>query len=477
MKYDIVIGLEVHSELKTQTKAFCSCKNEFGGQPNTHCCPICLGLPGALPTTNKTALEYTIKAGLAFNCKINNQAVFERKNYFYPDLSKAYQISQLEKPSCVNGYVTIDTLSGEKNIRINNIHMEEDAGKNIHDDFAGVSLVDFNRCGVPLIEIVSEPDLSSADEAVSYLEQIKESLVYIGVTDGKMQEGSLRCDVNVSLKPEGSKILGNRTEMKNLNSFKAVKRAIDYEVERQAKILDNDGRITQETRRWDDAKEESTSMRGKENSQDYRYFADRDLMPIIVEDDYVLEIAKNMPMLPRARRQYYINKLSLPEYDANVLTQDKIVSDYFDECLKILNEPKLVSNFVMSNVLRLSKSNLTPDIIEIRITPENLCDIIIMANNNVIISSGAKTLFEECWNSSKTPKVLVKELGLEQVSDESELLKTVTDIIEANPQAVQDFKKGNKKAITFFMGQVMKATRGKANPEVIKKIINQQLNI
>ena len=476
MKYDIVIGLEVHSELKTNTKAFCPCKNEFGGMPNTHCCPVCLGLPGALPTVNQKAVEYTIKAELAFHSKNNNEIVFERKNYFYPDLSKAYQISQLAKPICVGGYVEIDTEKGEKRIRLNRIHMEEDAGKNIHDDYLNSSLIDFNRCGVPLIEIVSEPDLGSSDEAVSYLEQIRESLVYIGVTDGKMQEGSLRCDVNVSIKEAGSKTLGKRTEMKNLNSFKAVKRAIDFEVARQIELVEKGEQITQETRKWDDNLGTSYSLRSKEDSQDYRYFPDRDILPIKIEERYIEEIKAHLEKLPRDRRKYYVNELNLPEYDANVLTLDKVVANYFENCLKIYNEPKAVSNFIMSHVLRLLKENLNEEQTEIKVTEENLCAIIKMANSGQISSSGAKTLFEEAWKTGEDPQALVETLGLKQVSDESALLEVVKSIIANNPQAVTDYKEGNQRAVTFFMGQVMKQTKGKANPGVVNKIIIEELN-
>ena len=475
MKYDIVIGLEVHSELKTKTKAFCGCKNEFGLPPNTSCCPVCLGLPGALPTTNKTALEYTIKAGLALNCNINETAIFERKNYFYPDLSKAYQISQLEKPVCENGYIELSTEHGEKRIRIDNIHMEEDAGKNIHDEQYNCSYVDFNRCGVPLIEIVSKPDISSSDEAVNYLDQIKETLVAIGVTDGKMQEGSLRCDVNVSIKPKGQSELGTRTEMKNLNSFKAVKRAIDFEVNRQINIVESGKKIVQETRRWDDTLGESTSLRSKENSQDYRYFPDRDLLSVTITREYVEELKNSLPMLPHNRRKHYIKNLGLPEYDANVLTLNHTVTNYFENCLMLLNEPKAISNFIMSHVLRQLKQSLDEENAQIMVTEQNLCAIIKMVNSGEISSSGAKTLFDSCWTTGEDALVLVDKLNLKQVSDEGAFIEVVKQIINENPQAVENYLSGNEKAITFFMGQIMKATKGKANPQVINKILKEQL--
>jgi aspartyl-tRNA(Asn)/glutamyl-tRNA(Gln) amidotransferase subunit B len=354
--------------------------------------------------------------------------------------------------------------------------MEEDAGKNIHDDFTGYSFVDFNRCGVPLIEIVSKPDLNSSDEAVSYLEQVKETLVAIGVSDGKMQEGSLRCDVNVSIKPEGTSELGTRTEMKNLNSFKAVKRAIDYEVARQIKLVEAGEQVVQETRRWDDGWGESMALRSKENSQDYRYFPDRDLLPVTIKTSFVEKIKKEMPILPRDRRKHYVNNLGLPEYDANVLTQDSKVTEFFEDCLKLCNEPKAVSNFIMSHVLRLLKQNLNTENTQILITPDNLCAIIKMSNDKEISSSAAKELFEACYSSGKDARILVEELGLKQVNDESAFLDLVKEIIRLNPQAVADYKAGNQKAITFFMGQIMKASKGKANPSVINNILNKELN-
>jgi aspartyl-tRNA(Asn)/glutamyl-tRNA(Gln) amidotransferase subunit B len=475
MKYDIVIGLEIHSELLTNTKAFCSCKNEFGGMPNTHTCPVCLGLPGALPVVNGKAIEFAIKAGLAFNCEINSEAIYERKNYFYPDLSKAYQISQLEKPICVGGVVKINTKNGEKQINLNRIHMEEDAGKNIHDSFLNKSLVDFNRCGVPLIEIVTEPEITSSEDAVLFLEEVRETLIYIDVSDGKMQEGSLRCDVNVSIKPKGREELGNRTEMKNLNSFKAVKRAIDYEVIRQTKLVDNGERIAQETRRWDDDKGEGYSMRTKENSNDYRYFPDADLLPIKITRDYVNEIKETIPRLASVRRKHYVNELKLPEYDAKVLTNDRAISDYFDKCLDFYNEPKAVSNFIMSHVLRLLKDSDEESIV-IPIKPSGLCDIIKLAKEGVISSSGAKTLFEAVWESGKEPNELVEELGLKQMNDEGTIEKIVDELIDNNPQVVEEYKAGNKRTMTFFIGQVMKQTRGKANPGVVSKLLNKKLN-
>ena len=466
MKYDIVIGLEIHSELLTKSKAFCSCKNEFGNDPNTNCCPVCIGLPGALPVLNAKAVEYTIKSGLAFNCSISKEAVYERKNYFYPDLSKAYQISQLEKPICINGSVTIN----DKKIRINRIHMEEDAGKNIHDEASGNSLVDYNRCGVPLIEIVTEPDISSSDEAVKFLEVVRETLIYIGVSDGKMNEGSLRCDVNVSLKQKGSNVLGKRTEMKNLNSFKAVKRAIDYEVERQSNELDLGNQIVQETRKWDDEKGYGFSLRTKEESNDYRYFPDQDLPPILISDDYVNEIKSTIPKLPNERREYYIKSLNLPEYDAKVLTDKREISDYFEKCISIYNDPKAISNFLMSNLLKIIK-NEENESINFRVAEKDICDIIKMQAEGKISSSSAKIVFEKSWESEKKPMSIIEQMGLVQVSDESFIENLVKEIIKENPDAVNSYKNGNDKLLGFFVGQTMKLSKGKINPSVANKVI------
>ena len=479
--YDLVVGLEIHSELKTNTKAFCGCRNKFGSQPNTNCCPVCIGAPGALPVLNKKALEYAIMSGLALDCKISNYTVFERKNYFYPDLSKGYQISQLEHPLCINGKLDIKTNDNtEKTIRINRVHMEEDSGKNIHDNISNTSLIDYNRSSVPLIEIVTEPDISSSDEAVAFLEKIKESLVYIGVTDGKMQEGSLRCDINVSLKPKGSKNLGNRTEMKNLNSFKAVKRAIDTEAKRQAELLDKGENIPQETRRWDDLEGESYSLRSKETSQDYRYFPDPDLIPIKVTDEYVQSIKENMVELPSTRRQRYINKLGLPKYDAKVLTDRIDVSDFFESCLKILNKPKNVSNFIMSNVLRLLKEDeqeFDEKDVQIKIEPKQLCDIIMMLENEEINSTSAKTIFEKVWQDEGQPKELVDKLNLRQNNNTSELEGIIKEIVDSNPQVVSDYlKTKNDRVLKFFIGQVMKQTKGSANPKVATDLIKQYIS-
>lgn len=473
--YDLVVGLEIHVELKTQTKAFCHCKNEFGASINTNICPVCMGLPGALPTINKTCVEYAIKAGLAFESQINDVAIFERKNYFYPDLSKSYQISQLEKPICVGGKVRYKIGDQEKYTRINNIHMEEDAGKNIHDAELGKSLVDFNRCGVPLIEIVTEPDITSPEEAVATLSSIKETLSAIGVSDCKMQEGSLRCDVNISVKPKGSSKLGTRTEMKNLNSFKAVARAIEYEANRQIECLQNGETIRQITLKWNDAKGTNEALRSKEASNDYRYFPDPDLLPVTISREYVEKIKQTLPELPFDRRERYINSLGLSEHDAGILTGNQVVTQFFEECLKIKNEPKLVANWVMTDVMRKLKESLE-DEPTITISPKNFVELINMFQNNEISINNARDILDKIWDTDQSAIQLAEELGLKQVNDEAEVKNFVMQIISQNPQAVSDFKAGYDRALKFFVGQVMKHTKGKANPQIVNKILLEELN-
>ncbi len=477
MNYDVVIGLEVHSELKTKTKAFCSCKNSFGDAPNTNCCEVCMAMPGALPVLNKKVVEFGVKAGLAFNTKISNENVFERKNYFYPDLSKSYQISQLEKPLCKEGSVKITLDSGEeKEIRIHQIHMEEDAGKLIHDDYTGKSLVDFNRCGVPLIEIVSEPDMNSSEEAIKYLELIKETLKYIDVSDVKMQEGSLRCDVNVSLKPKGSSKLGTRTEMKNISSFKAVKRAIEYEIKRQEAILNAGGTIDQCTLKWDDNLGKNFLLRSKEQAQDYRYFPEPDLLPVYVSEEYIAKIKEGMPELPLEKRERYKKELSLPDYDIGVLTMYKSVSIYFDTLVSLGTKPKVASNWVMSHVLRLLKEELDPENAIIPIGAENLNLLIEMVEKKEISSSAGKTVFEDIWKTGEMCYNVVERLGLKQLNNEDDIKNIVLEVLEENPQSVADYKAGNKRASGFITGQVMKKSKGKANPQIVNKIILELLN-
>lgn len=469
MSYDTVIGLEVHCELKTNTKCFCGCKNNFGDEPNSNTCPVCLGLPGALPVLNKTAVEYAIKAGLAFGCTINNETVFERKNYFYPDLSKAYQISQLEKPLCVNGFVEINVNGNKKKIRLNRIHLEEDAGKLIHDGIGG-TVVDYNRGGVPLIEIVTEPDICSADEAVAFLEALKSTIAYTGISDVKMEEGSLRCDVNLSVKPAGSDQLGTRTEMKNLNSFKAVYRAINYEQKRQIEEIEDGHKIIQETLRWDDNIGESRSMRSKEDSQDYRYFPDPDLLPVYISPKQVEDLKNSLPKLPGALKAEYM-EMGLSEYDASLLTETKQISDYFTEVLALINQPKLVANFIINETLRKLK-----DTTENKITAQDLSELLKLVDKKEISTTAGKQVFEEMWNTGESAESLVKKLGLKQMNNDDELKTMVEAAISANPQSVADYKGGKTSAIGFLVGQVMKASKGKANPQKVNEMLKSLLD-
>ena len=475
MEYDIVIGLEIHCELKTKTKAFCSCKNKFGSMINTNTCPVCMGMPGALPTINKQAVMYTIKSGLAFDCDINDIAIFERKNYYYPDLSKSYQISQLEKNICENGKIRYKINGKEKICRIDNIHMEEDAGKSIHAEELGCSLIDFNRCGVPLIEIVTKPDISCAEEAVEVLKTIKETLFSLGVSDCKMQEGSLRCDVNISVKEKDSNVLGTRTEMKNLNSFKAVSRAINYEANRQIEILENGGKIVQETLKWDDNLGKNFSLRSKEASNDYRYFPDPDLLWVNIDRDYVEEIRNTIKELPYDKKNRYSTKLGLPDYDIEVLTLDDKISNFYDECLTYLDKPKVVSNWVMGDILRKQKDNLNDEII-INVSAENFTDLIKMVESSELSMNAAKEVFEEMWINNKSAKEIATEKGLLQVNSEAEVEGYIDEVLSKNPKAVADFKGGNERTLTFIVGQVMILSRGKANPQIVNKLIKDKLS-
>jgi aspartyl-tRNA(Asn)/glutamyl-tRNA(Gln) amidotransferase subunit B len=468
MEYDVVIGLEVHCELKTNTKCFCSCKNSFGDNPNSNCCPVCLGFPGALPVLNKKAVEYAVMAGLAFNCEINNYSVFERKNYFYPDLSKAYQISQLEYPLCINGKVEFNVNSNKKVVRLNRIHLEEDAGKLVHDGVGG-SIIDYNRGGVPLIEIVTEPDISSADEAVAFLETLKNTIAYTGISDVKMEEGSLRCDVNLSVKPKGSDKLGTRTEMKNLNSFKAVHRAICYEQKRQIEEIEDGHRIIQQTLRWDDSIGETKSMRTKEDSQDYRYFPDPDLIAVNITPQQVLDIKNSLPVLPSVRKENYIN-LGLSDYDAGLLVASKTISDYFDEVYSKVNNAKLVANWIINEVLRKTVDN------NILISANNFAELLQLVASNEISATAGKQVFEQLWETDNTASQIVEKLGLKQISDSGELQKIVEQVVSNNPKSVEDYKSGNVKAIGFLVGQVMKVSAGKANPQKVNELLKQILD-
>ncbi len=474
MKYETVIGLEVHVELSTNTKIFCGCENKFGGPPNTHCCPICIGMPGTLPVLNKKAVEYAVLAGLATNCEISKFSKMDRKGYYYPDLPKAYQISQFDFPICKRGYVDIDVNGTKKRINITRIHMEEDAGKLLHDICTGTA-VDYNRGGVPLIEIVTEPDLRSAEEARIFLETLKSIIKYTGVSDCKMQEGSLRCDVNISVREEGSETFGTRVEMKNLNSFSSVSRAIEAERERQIDVLCEGGSLKQETRRFDDAHGKSIAMRGKEEAHDYRYFPDPDLVPVVLSDDMIEKLKKQLPELPTAKKKRYIEQLGLSDYDAGVLTAQYDIAVFFESCLKLYNEPKKLCNFITSDLLRLlNEGGIAPE--DNPASPEQLVCTLRLADEGKINITVAKAVFEESFKTGESPSDIVKRKGLEQISDSGELREMLKRIIEQNPGPVADYKGGKQKALTFFVGQAMKATRGQANPQMLNEIAREELD-
>lgn len=474
MNYETVIGLEVHVELATASKVFCSCENKFGGEPNTHCCPVCIGMPGVLPVLNKKAVEFAAKAGLATNCQIANFSKMDRKGYYYPDLPKAYQISQFDLPICNGGYVDIKVGDAEKRIRITRIHMEEDAGKLLHDAGAGTA-IDYNRCGVPLIEIVTEPDLRNAEETKAFLEKLKSILQYTGVSDCKMQEGSLRCDVNISIREAGSEVLGTRTEMKNLNSFSAVYKAIEAESERQIDIISEGGKVIQETRRFDDAKGKSYAMRSKEEAHDYRYFPDPDLVPIILTDEQIQGFRDSLPELPAAKKQRYIEELGLPEYDAGVLTAEKAIADFFDECLKGYGDSKKLSNFIMTDLLRLLKDEgKAPE--DNPVKPEQLVKTLQLIEVGKVNITVGKSVFEEVFRTGEDPESIINKKGLSQLNDTDKIRDMVKEIIAANPGPVADYKGGKQKALTFFVGQVMKATKGQANPQIVNEITVEELN-
>ena len=478
--YITVIGLEVHAELKTKTKAFCSCSTEFGAEPNTHVCPVCLGMPGALPVLNKRVVEFAIRAGLALNCDIQKFNKMDRKNYFYPDLAKNYQISQWDEPICLGGHIDIRVNGEKKRIGITRIHMEEDAGKLVHSGLtistSDSSAVDYNRAGVPLIEIVSEPDMRSAAEARAYMEQLKAILEYTDVCDCKMQEGSLRCDANISVMPEGATEFGTRAEIKNLNSFRALERAIEYEVERQIEIVEDGGHVVQETRTWDDANGVTLSMRSKEEAHDYRYFPEPDLVPINLDQAWIDEIKATLPELPSARKERLLAE-DVPEDNADIIVASKKVADYFDEGTKATKNLKALSNWLIGDVAGyLNAEGIEIDDSEFRITPDHLGELVNLIDKGVLSSKLAKQVFAEMLKENEAPEALVKKLGLEQVSDAGELGKLVDEVIAANPQSIADFKAGKKKALGFLVGQIMKATHGKANPGMVNKMLMEKLN-
>ena len=471
--YEVVIGLEVHAELSTKTKIFCSCPTEFGGRPNTHCCPVCMAMPGALPILNEKVVEYAVKAGLATGCKISRDSKNDRKNYFYPDLPKSYQISQFDKPLCIGGAVEIDLGEGKKKIGITRIHIEEDAGKLNHDDYGRGSLVDLNRAGVPLIEIVSEPDMRSSEEADKYLKKLKSILEYIEVSDCKMQEGSLRADVNVSVHKPGTPF-GTRTEMKNMNSFRSITRAIEYEIERQIEVLKNGGKIEQETLRWDEISGKTFSMRDKEDAQDYRYFPEPDLVAIRLSDEYIENVKKSLPELPESRKERYLNEYKLSEKEAKTLTASKYLSDFFEKATKLSGNPKAVCNWLTSDIARiLNEREMEPD--EIPFTAEDLTELIGLIEKGTISSKIAKDVLEKMFEENTKPSVIIEKNGWIQISDEGAIKEVVKKILDANPQSIIDYKNGKDRALGFLVGQAMKETRGKANPQMLNEMFKEAM--
>ncbi|MDO5344398.1 MAG: Asp-tRNA(Asn)/Glu-tRNA(Gln) amidotransferase subunit GatB [Lachnospiraceae bacterium] len=474
-QYETVIGLEVHVELATKTKIFCSCSTAFGGAPNTHTCPVCTGMPGSLPVLNKQVVEYAMAVGLATNCKIHQYSKFDRKNYFYPDNPQNYQISQLYLPICYEGGVEIDTPAGKKVVRIHEIHMEEDAGKLIHDEWEDCSLVDYNRSGVPLIEIVSEPDMRSADEVIAYLDKLRLIIQYLGASDCKLQEGSMRADVNLSVREAGAEKFGTRTEMKNLNSFKAIARAIEGERARQIELLEEGKQVIQETRRWDDNKEYSYAMRSKEDAQDYRYFPDPDLVPVIISDEWIAKIKARQPELRTEKLERYKKEFDIPDYDAQIITGSKTLADLFEETTAICRKPKKAANWILGETLRLLKEKeLEPE--EIRFSAENLAKLIELVDAGTINSSVAKDVFAVIFEEDADPERYVEEKGLKMVNDEGALQSVIEEIVAANPQSVADYKGGKQKAMGFLVGQTMKAMKGKADPAAVNRILKEILS-
>lgn len=473
-EYETVIGLEVHVELATKTKIFCGCSTAFGGRPNSHTCPVCTGMPGSLPVLNKKVLEYAVAVGLATNCEITRYCKFDRKNYFYPDNPQNYQISQLYLPICRNGYVEIETESGGKKVGIHEIHMEEDAGKLIHDEWEDCTLVDYNRSGVPLIEIVSEPDMRSAEEVIAYLEKLRLIIQYLGASDCKLQEGSMRADVNLSVREVGAEEFGTRTEMKNLNSFRAIARAIEGEKNRQIDLLESGEAVVQETRRWDDAKETSYAMRSKEDAQDYRYFPDPDLTPIYVSDEFLEEIKGKQPEFRTEKMKRYKEEFDIPEYDIEIITGSKHMADIFEATIALGAQPKKVSNWLMGETLRLLKEKEL-DAEDIRFSPEHLAALIALTDARAISSTVAKEVFEVLFEEDIDPEQYVEEKGLKTVQDEGALKETVLQVIAANPQSVEDYHNGKEKAIGFLVGQTMKAMKGKADPASVNQLLKEAL--
>ena len=475
MEYEPVIGLEIHAHLKTESKIFCGCSTKFGGSPNTHTCPVCLGMPGVLPVLNRKVVEYALRMALATHCSIEPLGQFARKNYFYPDLPKGYQISQYELPLARDGWVEIETSRGLKRIRINRIHMEEDAGKLIHDEYQPVSYVDFNRTGIPLIEIVSEPDITSSEEAATYLKNLREILRYLEICDGNMEEGSLRCDANISLRPVGTSGLGTKTELKNMNSFKNVQKALEFEMRRQKIMLERGDPVVQESRLWDAGRNVTISMRSKEEAHDYRYFPDPDLVPVVVSEDWIEEVRNSLPELPDAKRERFIRDYALPSYDAQVLTSSKSLAAYFEAALKGFAQPKTLSNWIMSELLReLNRDDR--EIEDCPVSPGNLAELLNLLDSGVISGKIAKGVFEQMYASGKSARQIVEEEGLVQVRDESEIESAIDQALSENPKEVELFRAGKDKLFGFFVGQVMRKTKGKANPQLVNEILRKKLS-
>lgn len=473
--YEVIIGLEVHAELSTKTKAFCGCTTEFGGDVNTHCCPICTGMPGTLPVLNRRVVEYAIKAGLATNCEITRYGKQDRKNYFYPDLPKAYQISQFDLPLCVGGHVDIETENGKKSIGLTRIHIEEDAGKLLHDVVPGKSLVDYNRCGVPLIEIVSEPDMRSAEEAKAFLEELKSILECLEVSDCKMQEGSLRCDINVSVRPFGQKEFNTRTEMKNVSSFSAAYRAIQYEAKRQIEEMEDGRTIKQQTLRWSDEDGENYALRSKEDAHDYRYFPEPDLVPIVVTDEMIESIRALIPELPSAKRARFVKEYGVTEYEAGLISASKDMSAYFEACAKLGAKPKTVANWLLGDIARLiNETNI--EFSELKISPEALAAFIALIEKGTISNTAGKKVIEIMFETEKAPDVIVKEEGLEQVNDEGALRKIVEEVLANNQKSVDDYRGGKTNALGFLVGQTMRLSKGKANPQTMNALLKEYLD-
>ena len=474
MKFEPVIGLEVHAQLKTKTKIFCACSTAFGAPPNTHTCPVCLGMPGVLPVLNKKVVEYTMRMALATHCDIRPQSRFARKNYFYPDLPKGYQISQYELPIAQDGYVDVEVNGSTQRIGITRIHMEEDAGKLGHDPHRPISMVDFNRTGVPLIEIVSEPDIRAPEAAGAYLRQLRAIVRYLDICDGNLEEGSFRCDANVSIRPRQTETFGTRTELKNLNSFKHVEKALRYEIDRQKEVVSDGGMVRQETRLWDPHKNRTDSMRGKEEAHDYRYFPDPDLLPLVIDADWIESVKARLPELPADKKLRFIDAYDLPSYDADILTSDRDLAEYFEACLQDFNQPKAVSNWIMGSLLGLLNAE-GKSIEQAPISASDLAELLKLIDDGTISGKIAKSVFEEMAQSGKSAGQIVAEQGLVQISDSSAIDDIVSKILAAHPAEVQNYKSGKTKLLGFFVGQVMRETRGQANPKMVNEILNSKL--